>query len=609
MRRTLFLALLALSIPGASTPAHAADLEGKDYGGQDLVVANGDTMTGVFTNIGRFELPKGATVTVVAGDPLEIHATEILIEGVLDATGAGVGGGQGAQSTQSAGELGEGDGAGGGGNAGQSCAGAGGGGGAGHGSQGGQGSFQIGKVGSGDPGQPYGEDGNVDSLLLGSGGGGAGTECNGTGVDGGDGGGAIYLEALEMEITGQVLADGASGENDPATDANGGGGGGSGGTIILEACDLEGDGTISANGGEGGDGGTGAAGGGGGGSGGRIKVFFFERSTALKYSVAGGLAGSNTSPASLGQLNQAGGVGSLFDDEIVADCDGDGIENAKDNCVAVANPNQDDKDGDGIGDVCDACPDPSDPDDDDGDGVCNKVDECRGFDDNIDRDSDGIPDQCDECPNDQLGDSDGDGSCDSDDLCPGVDDYDPKYDDDGDEIPDPCDNCPGRPNPDQEDSDLDGYGDPCDCGPFDKLQNPDAVEVCNNADDDCNTLVDDNPPEAPVWYVDADLDGQGNPNDTLLSCRDPGGAYVDNGDDCDDTNDNIFLGATEECDGVDNDCDTEIDEGLECDGSVDTGEGGGDDASGCGCATPSSSGFGALGLLALLPWALRRRRS
>ncbi len=40
-------------------------------------------------------------------------------------------------------------------------------------------------------------------------------------------------------------------------------------------------------------------------------------------------------------------------DDIVADQDGDGIENSLDNCPEVSNPDQRDTDGDGIGDLCD----------------------------------------------------------------------------------------------------------------------------------------------------------------------------------------------------------------------------------------------------------------
>jgi hypothetical protein len=59
-------------------------------------------------------------------------------------------------------------------------------------------------------------------------------------------------------------------------------------------------------------------------------------------------------------------------------------------------------------------------DDDDGDGVTNDVDNCFEVvnSDQANRDGDGLGDVCDPCPVDVLDDSDGDGLCDSDDACP-----------------------------------------------------------------------------------------------------------------------------------------------------------------------------------------------
>ena len=73
------------------------------------------------------------------------------------------------------------------------------------------------------------------------------------------------------------------------------------------------------------------------------------------------------------------------------DGDGDGIPNATDNCPAVANTDQADADGNGIGDVCDT------PPDGDGDGAPDTTDNCP-TDPNPgqeDGDGDGIGDECD----------------------------------------------------------------------------------------------------------------------------------------------------------------------------------------------------------------------
>ncbi|MBU0982369.1 MAG: hypothetical protein KKA42_00750 [candidate division Zixibacteria bacterium] len=80
------------------------------------------------------------------------------------------------------------------------------------------------------------------------------------------------------------------------------------------------------------------------------------------------------------------------------DSDDPGNRCLTDNCPAVYNPAQDDSDGDGAGDLCDACP--LDPDDDiDEDGWCANVDNCP--DDynplQLDSDGDGLGDACDGC--------------------------------------------------------------------------------------------------------------------------------------------------------------------------------------------------------------------
>ncbi len=62
----------------------------------------------------------------------------------------------------------------------------------------------------------------------------------------------------------------------------------------------------------------------------------------------------------------------------------------------------------------------------------------------------------------------------------------------------------------------------------------------------------------PTWYADNDGDGFGDVFDQLQSCVQPSG-YVSNDSDCDDTDASINPSAPDPCDGVDNNCDSFID--------------------------------------------------
>jgi hypothetical protein len=123
----------------------------------------------------------------------------------------------------------------------------------------------------------------------------------------------------------------------------------------------------------------------------------------------------------------------------VYDRDGDGIADSVDNCPDIASADTSDSDGDGIGDPCDACAGFDDALDSDRDGTPDSCDRCHQYADFVDSDEDGVPDGCDRCEGFDDGlDSDGDGSPDACDLCQGFDDGE---DFDRDTVPDGCDSC------------------------------------------------------------------------------------------------------------------------------------------------------------------------
>mgnify|MGYP001478139391 CR=1 FL=1 len=107
------------------------------------------------------------------------------------------------------------------------------------------------------------------------------------------------------------------------------------------------------------------------------------------------------------------------------------------------------------------------------------------------------------------------------------------------------------------DADSDGYTADVDCHDFDPAVHPDAPEVCNGRDDDCDGEIDNGVMD--TWYEDADADGYGNPELAVSACVLPAG-YAGNGADCDDDHPGIHPGALERCNGVDNDCDGAVDD-------------------------------------------------
>ena len=107
-----------------------------------------------------------------------------------------------------------------------------------------------------------------------------------------------------------------------------------------------------------------------------------------------------------------------------------------------------------------------------------------------------------------------------------------------------------------------GYSlDSTDCDDTVSTIHPNALELCDEIDNDCDSEIDENPSDGTTYYSDADGDGYGNYGTFEVSCTKPDN-FVDNADDCDDATSTINPNATEICDGNDNDCDGDTDEGC-----------------------------------------------
>jgi hypothetical protein len=203
----------------------------------------------------------------------------------------------------------------------------------------------------------------------------------------------------------------------------------------------------------------------------------------------------------------------------------------------------------------------------DGDEVCNDVDDdCDGL---IDEDAGEL----------WYGDTDGDGYgageavvfC--EDPGEGWSDNDLDCDDTDDEtwpgaplsVCDEADrDCDG--SPDNADQDGDGYGACEECDDTDSSISPDGVEICDEIDQDCDGEIDEDPSDGSTWYLDADGDGFGDATSTVEACTQPEG-YVADLSDCDDKRADVNPGVDELCNGLDDDCDGEIDEADATDAS------------------------------------------
>lgn len=236
--------------PGLALPAGIWTLSGGNHFGEAWIIDSDIIISGVHKNIGLFHITSGAVARITSKAAgglgyLDIYCTHAKIEGTLSSElsgfggGGGGGGGAGGSSGISAGSVGSGGDGIGGGAAGLDgsppagdTGGSGGAGGSGGGSYGGSGGTggsagSPGVTGSSGGYMISGGQGDTttdSSAVAGSGGGGAGGSGGGSGSSssaggggagggsGGAGGGYIRIFALGgIEVSGEIIADGAVG--------------------------------------------------------------------------------------------------------------------------------------------------------------------------------------------------------------------------------------------------------------------------------------------------------------------------------------------------------------------------------------------------------------
>ena len=101
-----------------------------------------------------------------------------------------------------------------------------------------------------------------------------------------------------------------------------------------------------------------------------------------------------------------------------------------------------------------------------------------------------------------------------------------------------------------------------DCNDGNAAVNPGATEICNGIDDNCDGSTDEGLTFL-TYYVDADVDGYGA-GAGVSSCNPIAGSSLVAGD-CDDNAPLVNPGATEICNGIDDNCANGIDEGFDVD--------------------------------------------